>query len=195
MSVKKARVAVLISGRGSNMVALAEACKAPEYPAQIVGVLSDTHGAGGLARADEFGIPNGAVARKGYASKAEHEAAISKLLAVWEPEFICLAGFMRILSADFLEPWKGRIINIHPSLLPKHKGLDTHAKALAAGDKEHGCSVHHVTPGMDEGPVIAQARVPVLPDDTPDTLAAKVLIEEHQLYPQALRMVIEGSRE
>ncbi|MEL6922132.1 MAG: phosphoribosylglycinamide formyltransferase [Pseudomonadota bacterium] len=192
MNAKTARVAVLISGRGSNMVALAQACLDPDYPAEIVTVISDTYGAGGLARADEQGIKNLVVARKDFSNKQAHEAALSRLLAACEPDVICLAGFMRILSAEFLAPWQGRIINIHPSLLPKHKGLDTHAKALAAGDTEHGCSVHHVTPGMDEGPVIAQARVPVLAGDTSDTLAARVIVEEHKLYPHALQMLIES---
>ncbi|MEN0000507.1 MAG: phosphoribosylglycinamide formyltransferase [Pseudomonadota bacterium] len=187
----KARVAVMISGRGSNMVALAEACLDPAFPAQIVGVLSDTHGAGGLARADAYGIANGVVARVGFDSKGAHEAAMAKMLAAWSPDIVCLAGFMRILSADFLQPLAGRIINIHPSLLPKYKGLNTHERAIAAGDAEHGCSVHHVTPGMDEGPVIAQARVPILADDTPETLAARVLLEEHTLYPSALRQLAE----
>ncbi|WP_306048902.1 phosphoribosylglycinamide formyltransferase [Oceaniradius stylonematis] len=188
--VGKRRVAVLISGRGSNMEALADACAADDYPATIAGVLSDRADAGGLATAARRGIATAALPRADFADKAAHEAAIGDQLRAWDTEFVCLAGFMRLLSADFLAPWQGRIVNIHPSLLPRHKGLDTHARALAAGDSEHGCSVHHVTAGMDEGPVIAQARVPVLPGDTADTLAARVLVEEHRLYPEALKMLI-----
>jgi phosphoribosylglycinamide formyltransferase-1 len=191
--VGKRRVAVLISGRGSNMEALADACAADDYPATIAGVLSDRADAGGLATAARRGIATAALPRADFADKAAHETAIGDQLRAWDTEFVCLAGFMRLLSADFLAPWQGRIVNIHPSLLPRHKGLDTHARALAAGDAEHGCSVHHVTAGMDEGPVIAQARVPVLAGDTPETLAARVLAEEHKLYPAALKMLIGQS--
>ena len=172
------------------MEALADACAANDYPAMIVGVLTDRAGAGGLTVAAQRGIATAALPRAEFADKAAHEAAIGDQLRAWNAEFVCLAGFMRLLSAHFLAPWQGRIINIHPSLLPRHKGLDTHARALAAGDAEHGCSVHHVTAGMDEGPVIAQARVPVLPGDTADTLAARVLVEEHRLYPEALAILI-----
>jgi len=175
------------------MEALANACAIEDFPARIIGVLSDRADADGLATAARRGIPTAALPRADFADKATHEAAIGHQLRAWDTEFVCLAGFMRLVSADFLEPWHGRIINIHPSLLPRHKGLDTHARALAAGDVEHGCSVHHVTAGMDEGPVIAQARVPILPGDTAATLAARVLTEEHRLYPEALAMLIEQS--
>lgn len=175
------------------MEALADACADAHFPAGIVGVLSDRTDAGGLATAARRGIATAALPRADFADKAAHEAAIGDKLRAWNTEFVCLAGFMRLVSAQFLAPWQGRIINIHPSLLPRHKGLDTHARALAAGDAEHGCSVHHVTAGMDEGPVIAQARVPVLPSDTPETLAARVLTEEHRLYPEALAMLIKQS--
>ena len=188
----KRRVAVLISGRGSNMVALAEACAAPDFPATIAGVVSDRAEAAGLEAARARGIGAVALPRAGFDDKAAHEAAIHDQLVAWNAEFVCLAGFMRLLSAAFLAPWRGRIVNIHPSLLPRHKGLDTHRRAIEAGDAEHGCSVHHVTAGMDEGPVIARARMPVRPEDTPDTLAARVLAEEHRLYPRALRMLIEA---
>lgn len=188
MSGRK-RVAVLISGRGSNMEALIRAAKAPDYPAEIVGVLSDKPDAKGLETAASEGIPAFAIPRADYASKGEHEAAIQAALEDTGAEIVCLAGFMRLLSGEFLAPWAGRIINIHPSLLPKYKGLDTHARAIEAGDTVHGCSVHHVTAGMDDGPVICQAEVPVLPGDTPDTLAAKVLTEEHRIYPLALAKV------
>jgi phosphoribosylglycinamide formyltransferase-1 len=186
LTAKRKKVAVLISGRGSNMEALIRATKDADYPAEIAGVLSDNRDAKGLETAAAEGIPARAVPRKDYASKREHEAAIQAALEEFGAEIVCLAGFMRLLSGAFLAPWDGRIINIHPSLLPKHKGLDTHARAIQAGDTVHGCSVHHVTAGMDEGPVICQAQVPVLPNDTPETLAAKVLKEEHRIYPLAL---------
>jgi len=190
--MRKRRVVVLISGRGSNMEALADACVAPDYPAMMAGVLSDRGDAPGLQAAARRGLSTAALPRDDYPSKGEHEAAIHRQLVAWQTEFVCLAGFMRLLSGAFIAPWQGRIINIHPSLLPRHRGLDTHRRALDAGDTEHGCSVHHVTAGMDEGPVIAQARVPVLPGDTPETLAARVLAEEHRLYSRALRTLIEA---
>lgn len=190
MTGGKRRVAVLISGRGSNMEALADACASADYPAMIAGVLSDVEDAPGLQAAAQRGIATVALPRGHFASKREHEAAIHRQLVAWRTEFVCLAGYMRLLSGDFIAPWQGRIINIHPSLLPRHTGLDTHRRALEAGDAEHGCSVHHVTAGMDEGPVIAQARVPVLAGDTPETLGARVLAEEHRLYPEALRALI-----
>lgn len=190
----KKRVAVLISGRGSNMAALMEAAKADGYPAQIVGVLADRAAADGLKTAQDNGIATAVFERANYADKRAHETSINAQLAQWDVEYVCLAGFMRLLSAQFLAPWAGRIINIHPSLLPLYKGLDTHQRALDAGDKEHGCTVHHVTAGMDEGPIIAQARVPVLPDDGAADLAARVLIEEHKLYPAALAQLIGENR-
>lgn len=183
------KTAVLISGRGSNMEALIRASKAPDFPAKIVLVISDNPDAGGLGTARGEGIPARAISRKSYGSKHAHEKAIHDALEEFGVEIVCLAGFMRLLTGEFLEPWEGRIINIHPSLLPKHKGLDTHARAIEAGDSVHGCSVHHVTSGMDEGPVICQAEVPILPDDTADTLAAKVLVEEHRIYPLALEKI------
>lgn len=171
------------------MLALIEAAKRPGYPAAIAGVISDKADARGLETARSHGLPATAIPRGDYGSKAEHEAAIQAELDKIGAEIVCLAGFMRILSADFLTPWEGRIINVHPSLLPKYKGLDTHERAIAAGDAVHGCSVHHVTAGMDEGPVILQAEVPILPEDTPETLSARVLVEEHRIYPQALAMI------
>ena len=180
---------MLISGRGSNMEALIGATKAPNYPAEIVLVISDNPEAKGLDTARGEGIPARAISRGAYGSKSAHEAAIQAALDEFGVEIVCLAGFMRLLSGEFLAPWQGRIINIHPSLLPKHKGLDTHARAIDAGDTVHGCSVHHVTAGMDDGPVIMQAEVPIRPDDTPDTLAARVLKEEHRIYPLALAEV------
>lgn len=188
----KKRVAILISGRGSNMSALIEAAKAPDYPAEIVGVFSNKADAAGLAIAAAEGIPATALPSKSYPDKAAFEAAMGDVLAAWSPDIICLAGFMRLLSPEFCLRWAGKLINIHPSLLPLHKGLHTHEQALAAGATEHGCTVHFVTPGMDEGPTIAQARIPVLPGDTPETLAARVLIEEHKLYPRALALLARG---
>jgi phosphoribosylglycinamide formyltransferase-1 len=192
VSAPRARVAILISGRGSNMSALIEAARDPAYPAAIAGVFSNKPDAPGLAIAAGAGIPTAALSHRDFDGKPAFEAAMNAVLDGWAPDVVCLAGFMRLLSADFCERWAGRLINIHPSLLPKHKGLHTHEQALADGSTEHGCTVHFVTPGMDEGPIIAQARVPVLPGDTPDTLAARVLVEEHRLYPAALAMVLRG---
>ena len=186
------RVAVLISGRGSNMTALIEAAKAPDYPAQIIGVLSNKSDAQGLETAAANGIATAVRSHKDYPDRAAFDAAMDAVLQGWQPDIVALAGFMRILTPDFTRKWQGRMINIHPALLPLHKGLHTHEAALAAGDSEHGCTVHFVTPGMDEGPTILQARVPILPGDTAETLAARVLIEEHRIYPQALAMLARG---
>lgn len=183
------RVAILISGRGSNMAALIEAAQADDYPAEIVGVLSNRAAAEGLGIAAAAGIATRALAQSRFPDRTSMDAAITEQLAEWGAEIVCLAGFMRILTPEFVDRWLGRMINIHPSLLPLFKGLEPHAQALAAGASEHGCSVHFVTHGMDEGPVILQARVPVLPEDTPNTLAARVLAEEHRLYPKALAML------
>lgn len=194
MSNTVKRVVVLISGGGSNMVALADACAAPDFPAEIVGVLSDKKAAGGLAKAEARGISTFAFERKDYASKAEHEAAVLDALSALKPDLICLAGYMRLLSADFIRPYEGRILNIHPSLLPLFPGLHTHQRAIDAGMKVAGCTVHFVTEGMDEGPIIAQAAVPILADDTAETLAARVLTVEHRTYPLALKLIASGGR-
>ena len=186
----KVPVAILISGRGSNMQVLVRAAANPAFPGQIVGVLSDRADAAGLVWASDHGLAVAAIERKAYADKAAHEAAIQTQLDAWGTRFIALAGFMRVLSTGFVTHWDRRMINIHPSLLPKFKGLDTHARALASGETEHGCSVHWVTPELDAGEVIAQARVPVLPDDTEETLSARVLVEEHRLYPDALAQAL-----
>jgi phosphoribosylglycinamide formyltransferase 1 len=188
----KIPVAVFISGRGSNMEKLVEAAQADDYPARICGVLSDRADAGGLKFAAANDIPVAAIERKNFADKASHEAAIESQLKNWGAEFVALAGFMRVLSPKFVSLWKGRMINIHPSLLPKFKGLDTHARALMAGDKEHGCSVHWVTPELDGGAVIAQARVPIIAGYTEETLAARVLIEEHRLYAKVLGAILKA---
>lgn len=182
----KARTAILISGRGSNMMALVEAARAADYPAEIVCVLSNKADAKGLEFATANGIATKVIDHKSYASREAYDAAVDAYLRSMNIEAIALAGFMRVLSADFIAGWDGRILNIHPSLLPAYKGLHTHERALADGAKVAGCSVHLVTPELDGGPVLLQAEVPVLPDDTPDTLAARVLTEEHKIYPQAL---------
>ena len=190
--MNKAKVAILISGRGSNMSALIEAAWAPDYPAEIVGVLSNRAAAPGLEIAASHGIATASLAQSKFLMREMFEDTMTQILESWEIDYICLAGFMRILGEDFVNRWAGRMINIHPSLLPAYKGIDTHERALADGATEHGCSVHFVTPGLDEGPVILQAKVPVLAGDTPETLSARVLIEEHRIYPQALRMLATG---
>lgn len=190
MSRKK--VAILISGRGSNMATLIEAARAPDYPAEIVGVLSNRAGAPGLGIAASHGIATASLAQSRFPSRDMFEDTMTQVLESWETDIVCLAGFMRILGEDFVARWQGRMINIHPSLLPAYKGLNTHERALGDGVGEHGCTVHFVTPGLDEGAAILQARVPVLADDTPDTLSARVLVEEHRIYPEALRMLAVG---
>ncbi|MGV0879564.1 phosphoribosylglycinamide formyltransferase [Martelella sp. FLE1502] len=191
MSGRK-RVVVFISGSGSNMEKLAEACAAPDFPAEIVAVISDKPDAGGLQKAKARGIETHALPRKDYDSKQAHEAAMLDLLAGLAPDFICLAGFMRLLSGDFIRAYEGRIINIHPSLLPLFPGLDTHQRALDAGMRVAGCSVHFVTESMDEGPIIGQAAVPVMPGDKADALAKRILTVEHRLYPAALKRLAAG---
>jgi phosphoribosylglycinamide formyltransferase-1 len=183
------RTAILISGRGSNMAALISAARAPEFPAEIALVLSNRSEAGGLALARRAGVATAAVDHKIYAGRDEFEASMQALLDIHRIELICLAGFMRILSAPFVTRWRGRIINIHPSLLPAFRGLDTHARALAAGARVQGCTVHFVEPELDSGPIIAQASVEVRDDDTPEVLGARVLEQEHILYPAALALV------
>lgn len=189
MTTARKRAAIMISGGGSNMAALIAASQAPDYPVEFVGVISDHAAAGGLAKAEAAGVPAIAFARGNYSSKAAHEAAILAHLAGLDLDLICLAGYMRLLSADFIGAWRGRIVNIHPSLLPLFPGLHTHQRAIDAGAKLAGCSVHFVTEGVDEGPVVAQAAVPVLDGDTAETLAARVLKAEHALYPAALRKI------
>ncbi len=190
--MSKKRVAILISGRGSNMRALVDAAKAPDYPAEIVGVLSNKADAEGLAFAAAESIPTAVRSLRDYPDKDAADAAIDEVLHGWGADLVCLAGFMRLLSPGFVNRWNGRILNIHPSLLPLHRGLHTHEQALTEGVAEHGCTVHFVTPGMDEGPAILQARVPVLPEDSAESLAARVLVEEHRAYPKALAMVARG---
>ncbi len=190
---KRARVAILISGRGSNMASLIEAAKDPAYPAEIAGIVSNTADAPGLAIARGHGIRAEAVPHRAYPDRETHDRAIDAMLRDMGAGIVCCAGYMRIMTDWLVREWSGRMINIHPSLLPLFKGLHTHEQALAAGVRIHGCTVHFVTEAMDEGPIIAQAAVPVHPGDTPDTLAARVLEAEHRLYPAALRMVAEGA--
>ena len=190
--MSRKRVGVLISGRGSNMSALIEASKAPDYPAEIVGVLSNRAAAPGLETAAQQGIATASLAQSKFFSREMFEDTMTQVLESWEVDFVCLAGFMRILGEDFVNRWQGRMINIHPSLLPAYRGLDTHNRVLSDGGTEHGCTVHFVTPGLDEGPAILQARIPLLPGDTAETLTARVLIEEHRIYPEALRMLASG---
>lgn len=190
--VEKKRVAILISGRGSNMVSLIEAARAPDYPAEIVLVLSNRPDAAGLDRARAAGIPARAIDHKAFPDRAGFDAALQAELEGAGIELIVLAGFMRILTDAFVEAWTGRMINIHPSLLPLFKGTHTHERALEAGVRLHGCTVHYVVPELDAGPIVAQAAVPVLPGDDADTLSARVIVQEHRLYPAALALIAGG---
>ena len=188
------RVAILISGRGSNMAALIEAAKAPDYPAEITLVLSNAPGAAGLARAREAGIATEVIDHKAFGKDREaFDRQLDAALVANRTDIVCLAGFLRVLGPWFVERWNGRLINIHPSLLPAFKGLHTHERAIASGASEHGATVHFVVPELDSGPIIEQARVPVLPGDTPEQLAVRVLEAEHRIYPLALKRLAEGS--
>jgi len=187
------RVAILISGRGSNMAALIEAAKANDYPAQIALVMSNRPEAAGLAHAREAGIATVTVDHTAFGKDREtFERALDALLAAHRIDLVCLAGFMRLLTPWFITRWSGRMLNIHPSLLPQFKGLHTHRRALAAGVKRHGATVHFVVPEMDSGPIVAQESIAVLAGDTEQTLAARVLEVEHRIYPRALRLAAEG---
>jgi phosphoribosylglycinamide formyltransferase-1 len=188
----KKRAVIFISGGGSNMLALLEAARDPAYPVEFSAVISDHSDAGGLAKARALGLRTAAFERRDYGSKADHEAAILAFLAEIEPDLICLAGYMRLLSGAFIAAYENRILNIHPSLLPLFAGLDTHRRALDAGMKVAGCSVHLVTEAMDEGPILAQAAVPVLDGDSAASLAARVLTAEHLLYAAALAKFAGG---
>ena len=190
---KRVRTAVLISGRGSNLQALIDAARASDYPAEIVLVLSNVEAAEGLVRARAAGIPTKAISHKTFASREDFDGAIDAALRGANVSLVCEAGFMRIHSAWFVKRWEGRLLNIHPSLLPSFPGIRVHQQALQAGVKTSGCTVHFVVPELDSGPIIAQAAVPVLPGDTPETLGARVLAEEHKLYPEALRLVASGT--
>ncbi len=188
------RVAILISGGGSNMVALARSMTR-DHPARPCLVVSNVPDVAGLERAEALGIPTDCVDHRQFnGDRVAFEAALQSALVEHTPDILCLAGFMRILTAEFVTQWDGRMLNIHPSLLPKYKGLNTHARAIEAGDTEAGCTVHEVTPELDDGPILGQARVPILPGDTPDTLAGRILPLEHQLYPAVLRRYAAGDR-
>lgn len=186
------RTAIFISGRGSNMRNLIAAARAPDYPAKIALVLSNRPEAEGLAFATAEGIPTAAVDHKIYAGRDEFEKSVQVLLDLHRIELICLAGFMRLLTPHFVRAWAHRLINIHPALLPAYRGLHTHERALADGVKIHGCTVHFVEPELDAGPIVAQSAAPVCEGDTAETLAARVLEKEHQLYAQALALVAAG---
>lgn len=188
------RVAILISGGGSNMVTLVESM-AGDHPARPCLVLANDPAAGGLDKAAALGVPTAVVDHRPFGrDRAGFEGELAHVLAVHAPDIICLAGFMRVLTPGFVTRWQGRMLNIHPSLLPKYPGLHTHARALEAGDAEAGCSVHEVTAELDGGPILGQARVPILVGDTPESLAARVLVEEHRLYPMVLRRFADGDR-
>jgi formyltetrahydrofolate-dependent phosphoribosylglycinamide formyltransferase len=186
------RTAILISGRGSNMTALIEAAEKSDYPAQIVGVFSNNPNAAGLDFARAHGVPTAVIDHRNFADRAAFDAALDQVLEGWRAEIVCLAGFLRLLTTPFVEKWQGRMINIHPSLLPAYKGLRTHERALADGATVHGATVHFVTPELDAGKAILQAQVPVKPGDTADSLAARVLEQEHRIYPLALAMLARG---
>jgi phosphoribosylglycinamide formyltransferase-1 len=181
-------IVVLISGSGSNLQSIIDA----GLPVEIRAVISNRADAYGLTRAEQAGIPFAVLDHKNFPDRESYDAALQALIDSYEPKLLVLAGFMRILGDDFVRHYEGRMMNIHPSLLPKYRGLNTHARAIEAGDKEAGCSVHFVTPELDAGPIIAQARVPIHEDDTPETLAARVLDQEHRIYPEAIRRFANG---
>ncbi|WP_438975521.1 phosphoribosylglycinamide formyltransferase [Roseicyclus sp.] len=188
------RTAILISGGGSNMVTLVQSMTG-DHPARPCLVLANDPAAGGLDKAAALGVPTAVVDHRPFGrDRAGFEGELSRVLAAHAPDIICLAGFMRVLTPDFVTRWQGRMLNIHPSLLPKYPGLHTHARALEAGDAEAGCSVHEVTAELDGGPILGQARVPILAGDTPESLAARVLVQEHRLYPMVLRRFADGDR-
>jgi phosphoribosylglycinamide formyltransferase-1 len=184
-------IVILISGRGSNMEAVVRAAQAEGWPARIAAVISNKPDAGGLAFAQSRGIPTAVVSNKEFATRGEFDARLQEVIDTFRPDLVVLAGFMRILTAPFVEHYAGRMLNIHPSLLPLFPGLHTHQQALDAGMTEHGATVHFVTAELDHGPSVLQARIPVLPGDTPDLLAARLLAEEHKIYPRAVRLFIE----
>jgi len=189
----KVRTAVLISGRGSNLAALIEACRDRAFPAEISLVICNVETAQGLSVAAAAGVPTRIISHKVFETREEFDAAIDSALTAAKIELICEAGFMRIHSDDFARKWQGRMLNIHPSLLPAFKGIRVHRQALDAGVRVSGCTVHFVVPELDSGPIIAQAAVPVYPDDSIETLQERILAEEHKLYPAALKKVAEGS--
>jgi phosphoribosylglycinamide formyltransferase-1 len=186
------KVAVLISGRGSNLKALIAAARDPKYPAEVALVVSNVAGAPGLEHAKDAGIATRVVDHRAYKNRAQFDAAMTVEIEAAGASLVCLAGFMRILSDPFVARWRDKLVNIHPSLLPAFKGLDVHRKAIEAGARFSGCTVHFVRAGVDEGPIVVQAAVPVAADDTPESLAARVLAQEHIIYPLAVRLIAEG---
>ncbi len=187
----KARLVILISGRGSNMQSIIRAIDTDELDAEIVAVISNRPDAAGLQTAAAAGIETQLINHRDFDSREAFDSELARAIDTYQPDFVILAGFMRILTAEFVRHFAGKLINIHPSLLPKFKGLHTHQRAIEAGEKEHGASVHFVTAELDDGPVVLQAKVPVLADDTPESLAARVLVEEHKLYPDAIKLLIQ----
>ena len=187
------KVGVLISGRGSNLQALLDAAADPTFPAEIALVISNVPGVAGLERAEEAGVATATVNHRDYENRASFDTAITSTLEKAGVEFVCLAGFMRLVTKEFVEHWHNRMINIHPALLPLFPGLDTHQRALDEGCKLHGCTVHYVRHEMDSGPIVGQAAVPVLSNDSESTLAARVLTAEHKLYPECLRLIADGT--
>jgi len=186
---KKLKLAILISGRGSNMMTIHKSCQDPDFPAEIALVLSNRPDAGGLAYAKDHNIPTEVVDHKEFSSRDEFEAEMHNRIEPYKPDLIILAGFLRILNAPFVKKWPNRILNIHPSLLPEYKGLNTHARAINDGKTESGCTVHYVVPELDSGQTIIQKRVPIFNDDTPETLEKRVLEQEHIAYPEAIKLV------
>lgn len=189
---RRGRVGVLISGRGSNLQALIDASRARDYPATIACVVSNVAAVDGLRRAEHAGIATHVLPHTGYDSRESFDDAIDEVLRSSKVELVCLAGFMRVLSDKFVQKWRGRLVNVHPSLLPAFKGLNVHRRVIESGARISGCSVHFVVPELDSGPIIAQAAVPVWPGDSPDTLASRTLAAEHKLYPLALRLLAEN---
>ena len=192
--MRRVRTAVLVSGNGSNLQALLDTAKANDYPAEICLVISNIEGAYALTRAENAGVPTVIIPHQNFPDRESFDRMLDASLKTHQIELICLAGFMRILSAWFVEEWHGRLLNIHPSLLPKYKGLNTHARVIEAGEKEHGATVHWVTQELDSGEIILQESLPVMPDDTPESLQQRLHVLEHQLYPEALRIAAAGLR-
>ena len=191
-NVAMKNIVILISGVGSNMQAIVAAAKSEQWPARVAAIISNRSDAPGLAFAEQYGIPSAVVVSKNYPSRVEFDAALLAQIERYAPDLVVLSGFMRILTPAFVQHYAGRMVNIHPSLLPKFTGLHTHRQALQAGETEHGATVHLVTPELDHGPILGQIRVPVLPDDTEESLAQRVLQQEHILYPRVIRQLLQG---
>ncbi|MEW6992034.1 phosphoribosylglycinamide formyltransferase [Colwelliaceae bacterium 6441] len=181
------RIVVLISGSGSNLQAIIDACKAEDFPGNVVGVISNKADVYGLTRAQEANIPNQTLSHKGFEDRESYDQALITAIDQYKPDLVVLAGFMRILTPAFVQHYSGKLLNIHPSLLPKYQGLNTHQRAIDAGDTEHGVSVHFVTEELDGGPVILQAKVPIFPEDTAEDLASRIHVQEHKIYPLVVK--------